>query len=295
MPSTPYMGLTSAWVASAPTRPSAWMQRAPTAKNRDATAAPKAPRQRILHQNRIGHGLSSLVWCGATSGALVACESVVGHIADMHRTLLLLCCIALPGTGPAPIDCGPAIAAAERERGTASGLLAAIGLVESGRTDPRTHVRAPWPWTVTAEGVGTYFPGKVEAMRATETLWARGVKSIDVGCMQVNLAAHPTAFRDLEQAFDPAANAMYAARFLSGLYGRLGTWPAAAAAYHSMTPALGAQYGRLVAAVWGGAPVPTVAAAGGAEVILFPGGGQMRLMRDSVAGPGRVTGYLTGP
>ena len=213
----------------------------------------------------------------------------------MRRALLLLCCVLLPGVGIAPQECAPAIAAAERERGTAPGLLGAIGLVESGRVDPRTHIRAVWPWTVNAEGLGTYYPGKAEAIRAVRLLQARGVVSIDVGCMQVNLAAHPGAFSDLDQAFDPAANARYAARFLSTLYGRLGTWPAAAAAYHSLTPALGAQYGRLVAAVWGGAPVPAVAGPGGAEIVTFPGGGQLRLMRDAVAGPGRVTGYLTGP
>ncbi len=40
---TAYIGLTSAWVASAATPPSTWMHIAPTAKKRDATAAPSAP------------------------------------------------------------------------------------------------------------------------------------------------------------------------------------------------------------------------------------------------------------
>ena len=97
---------------------------------------------------------------------------------------------------------------------------------------------------MTAEGLGTFYPGKAEAIRAVQVLQARGVASIDVGCMQVNLLHHPAAFRDLDEAFDPAANALYAARFLGGLYARTGTWPAAAAAYHSLTPKLGAQYGQ---------------------------------------------------
>ena len=219
--------------------------------------------------------------------------------------VLALPCMVLPGDafGAAPPPgpgalCGPAIDAAERVRGTAPGLLAAIGLVESGRMDPRGGQRRSWPWTVTAAGVGTFYAGKAEAIQAVEALRAKGTFSIDVGCMQVNLLHHPTAFATLDQAFDPAANTLYAARFLSGLYARIGTWPAAAAAYHSMVPERGAQYGRLVAAVWAGAPVPTVAGPGGAQVVTFPDGGEMRILRDAaVGGPGsgRVLGYLSGP
>lgn len=211
------------------------------------------------------------------------------------RALLLLAGLVLMAGAAPPPGCGSAITAAEKVRGTAPGLLGAIGLVESGRTDPRTRVRAPWPWTVNAEGIGTYYPGKAEAIRAVQALQARGVTSVDVGCMQVNLLHHPTAFRSLDEAFDPAANALYAAGFLTRLYARVGTWPGAAAAYHSFTPRLGAQYGQLVAAVWSGAAVPVAAGPGGTEVVLFPGGGQLRLVRDMVDGPGRVAGFLSGP
>ena len=132
-------------------------------------------------------------------------------------------------------------------------------------------------------------------MEAAAALQARGVASVDVGCMQVNLLAHPGAFRSMNEAFEPAANALYAARFLTSLYARLGNWPAAAAGYHSLTPALGAKYGQLIAAVWSGAPLPIMALPGGAEVVSFPGGGQLRLVRDLVDGHGRVSGYLSGP
>ena len=108
-------------------------------------------------------------------------------------------------------------------------------------------------------------------------------------------AASSTAFRDLEQAFDPAVNAAYAARFLAGLQARLGSWQAAAEGYHSLTPEVGARYGKLIAAVWAGAPVPTVAGPGGLQIVVFPDGGQMRLLRDLTSGNGRVSGYLSGP
>ena len=216
---------------------------------------------------------------------------------------LLLCCLARPGLAATTPGCAPAIAAAERARSTAPGLLGAIGLVESGRMDPHTRQREPWPWTVTAQGVGTFYGSEAAAAAAVQALQVSGVQSIDVGCMQVNLLHHPDAFRTLHEAFDPVANTLYAARFLAALHTRLGDWMAAAAAYHSLTPAIGARYARLISAVWSGGPVPVQQRPDGIEVVTFADGGQMRIMRDAAAPgervtgqvPGRVTGYLTGP
>ncbi|GAC1339449.1 MAG: hypothetical protein NVSMB18_07700 [Acetobacteraceae bacterium] len=212
----------------------------------------------------------------------------------MLATLLTISLGAHAAPPTTPPACEPAIAGAERGMRTAPGLLAAIGLVESGRRNPRTGQRQPWPWTVTAEGIGTFYPSKAEAIAAVQALQARGVASIDVGCMQVNLMYHPNAFRSLELAFEPGPNAAYAARFLSSLYAKLGEWPAAAAAYHSFSPVPGAQYAKLIAAVWSGAPVPVATTPDGREVVVFPGGGQMRIFReaDASSGRGRVVGYL---
>ncbi len=215
----------------------------------------------------------------------------------MLRRIALFMLLALPAAAAPPVQtgdsCERAISAAERRVSTAPGLLRAIGMVESGRTDKRTGTRRPWPWTVTAEGVGSYYPGKDEAIEAVRALQARGVSSIDVGCMQVNLLWHPDAFRSLDDAFDPAVNAAYAARFLQALYGKLHGWSEAAAAYHSLTPSLGAEYGKLVLAVWSGAPVPTVTTPSGDEIVRFPGGATMRLFRaGGASGEGRVFGVL---
>ncbi len=57
-------------------------------------------------------------------------------------------------------------------------------------------------------------------MKAVAAMRAAGMQSIDVGCMQINLRAHPAAFASIDDAFDPAANADYAARFLRDLLQR---------------------------------------------------------------------------
>lgn len=150
--------------------------------------------------------------------------------------------------------CPAAIGAVERSQRLPPALLGAIGTVESGRRDPANGKLAPWPWTVNAEGVGQFHRSKAEAIAAVEHLRAAGVRSIDVGCMQVNLMHHPDAFESLEQAFDPRANVGYAARFLVRLHRETDDWMQAAAAYHSRTPELGGRYRQKVAAVWPLAP-----------------------------------------
>lgn len=159
-----------------------------------------------------------------------------------------------PGAGSLPplppgLQCRAAILAAERAAAVPPQLMAAIARVESGRADAQGVVH-PWPWTINAEGAGQYFESRDAALAAVRALQARGVQSIDVGCMQVNLMHHPNAFASLEQAFDPAINATYAARFLGELYATTRDWTRATAFYHSQTPERGELYQKRVAAVW---------------------------------------------
>lgn len=139
---------------------------------------------------------------------------------------------------------------AERTFGLPNGLLLAIGRVESGRLDRATGRIVPWPWAINLAGAGQLAETKEAAIRiATEAL-ARGHRNVDVGCFQVNLLHHPTAFTTLDEAFDPSANAHYAARFLVDLKGRVGSWTAAIESYHSANPARGIPYGRAVMGKW---------------------------------------------
>ncbi len=104
----------------------------------------------------------------------------------------------------------------------------------AGRTP--TARSTPWPWTINVEGEGHIYNSKAEVIAAVRGYQAHGVRSIDVGCMQVNLMYHPDAFASLDQAYDPAANAVYAAHFLNELYATTHNWQQATALYHSATP-----------------------------------------------------------
>jgi soluble lytic murein transglycosylase-like protein len=129
-----------------------------------------------------------------------------------------------PVGGPQGLLCRQGIGSAERGSGIPPHLLAAISRVESGRRDPVTGDWHPWPWTANAEGQGFFYDSKAEAVAAVRAMLARGIRSIDVGCMQINLMHHPDAFPSLDVAFDPQANAAYAARFLKELYAQTGDW-----------------------------------------------------------------------
>ena len=149
------------------------------------------------------------------------------------------------------VVCASAAAAAELKFGLPAGLLLAIGKIESGRAS--SLGRMPWPWSINAEGADLISNSAEGSIAQVRALQARGVRSIDAGCFQINLQYHPQAFTSLEQAFDPVANARYAAEFLTSLHQRSGDWGAAVASYHSATPWRGEGYRQLVWQAWTGA------------------------------------------
>jgi hypothetical protein len=141
-----------------------------------------------------------------------------------------------------------------------AGLLGAIAKVETGRRAPDGSVQ-PWPWSYNAAGDGRYAASQAEALQEVRAIQARGVRSIDIGCMQINLLHHPNAFPSLEAGFDPVTNIAYAVRFLRELHARTGDWNQAVAMYHSATPERGLVYQqRVMAALSGQGFVPGPAA-----------------------------------
>ncbi len=155
------------------------------------------------------------------------------------------------GDPPAAAElCGPIVAEAERAQRIPPRLLTAISLAESGRRDENSREIIAWPWTINAEGIGRFFATKKEAIAAVRKLRARGVDSIDVGCMQVNLHHHPDAFASLDAAFDPQTNVAYAARLFTELKDGTRSWSQAVAFYHSTTRELNIPYRNKVYRLW---------------------------------------------
>jgi len=148
-----------------------------------------------------------------------------------------------------PDNCAVYISQYEQQHSIPNGLLQAISKVESGRKDDTGRIVA-WPWTVNAAGQGYYFPTKEKAITAVRAMQLKGVKSIDVGCMQVNLYHHSHAFGTLRDAFDPGKNVAYAARFLTGLKNEHASWNRAVAHYHSANPLHHIPYRKNVLNVW---------------------------------------------
>lgn len=170
----------------------------------------------------------------------------------MLRRIALLLLLAAPALPAAAQDdpwtaCRRAIAAAEPGSGLPPGLLLAIALVEAGRSDPRTGRLEPWPWSWNVEGEPGFAATRQAAVAEVQALLAAGRRSIDIGCMQVNLRHHPDAFRGPEEGFDPAASVRFAIGFLKALRARTGDWAGAIAAYHSGDDERGLAYHRRVA------------------------------------------------
>ncbi len=178
----------------------------------------------------------------ASTSSLAASRSVFGH-RHGHR-----------GSGPSALSdpaalCEAAIDRAEVRYATPPALLRAISLVETGRPD-HGALRA-WPWSVDVDGTPFFFPSRDAAVGFTRTALLAGARSVDVGCMQVNLETHPDAFATLEDGFDPAINVGYATRFLLALHAGPAhlVWSTAVGYYHSQTESLATPYRARVIAI----------------------------------------------
>ena len=189
--------------------------------------------------------------CLGGSGAGRVCRAVARgrHISFGAglRAVLFLVAVALdPLAGDARIAaaaermCDVAAQRAADRTGVPVSVLLAITRVETGRT--RDGVLQPWPWTVNMEGTGRWFASADAALAYAERHHARGARSFDIGCFQINYRWHGAAFESIAQMFDPGRSALYAARFLARLHAETGDWHAAAGAYHSRTPKYARRY-----------------------------------------------------
>ena len=184
--------------------------------------------------------VAGLFWLLCASGGWAAPEAFAQPIAEQ------------PGAPLWAIQqselCTSALRRSEQRYHLPPALLQSIAKVESGRPITSPGDIRPWPWTIDADGNGLYFDSKIAAVA-----WIRDHAAshsfVDVGCMQVDLHYHPDAFASIDGAFDPEANADYAARLLVELHSSEagGSWDAAVGLYHSHSALLAAEYRDRVA------------------------------------------------
>ncbi len=186
------------------------------------------------------------------------------------RAALLLGALAVlttpAGVGAASVQradtttCTAAAQQAAAVHGVPPDILLTIAAIESGRGGD-----SGWPWTVGRRGQGFWAGTREDAVARARDLIAAGERNLDLGCFQINVQWHAAAFASLEQMFDPAANADYAARLLARHYARTGDWEAAVAAYHSQTPGPAARYLARFRAAWPRIAETAVASRGGPD------------------------------
>jgi hypothetical protein len=121
-----------------------------------------------------------------------------------------------------------------------SGLLSAISSVESGKK----------PYALNISGKTIFANSKEEAVKIIRLYQDSGITNIDLGLAQINLHWHGEHFSSISEMLEPKHNLEYAAKFLSKLYQRHGTWNKAVRHYHSANPQYHIKYSRKVLISW---------------------------------------------
>lgn len=133
----------------------------------------------------------------------------------------------LPAHAAGANACEAEILRAADRYGVPAGILYAVGLTETGKKGS-LH-----PNALNIEGRAVFARSTQEALNEFEKARGDGVKLIDLGCMQINHHYHSAKFQSVRQMLDPRLNVDYAARFLTELKARHGTWSMAVARYHA--------------------------------------------------------------
>ncbi len=111
-------------------------------------------------------------------------------------------------------------------------ILYAAALTESGKTI-QTGVFRPWPWTLNVAGTPRRFTSRKRACQALKHHLANGIRSIDIGLMQINWRWHHKRLRTPCLALQPYTNLQHGAALLKAAYAETLSWPAAVGYYHS--------------------------------------------------------------
>lgn len=136
--------------------------------------------------------------------------------------------------------CRSHIAAAEAKNGIPPRLLEAIATVESGIN----------PWIINYQGRARSFHSKEAAAKAIRELQKKGVRSINIGCMQLHAPSHQRRFKSIEDMLEPANNISYAADLLKKLHRQHGSIEQAVKYYHSASPVHNTRYKAKIYRIW---------------------------------------------
>ncbi len=152
------------------------------------------------------------------------------------RSIRLVCAAisisSLAGILAAPASADDNVCEAEMTRAAEAydvplGVLYAVGMTETGQRG-KLH-----PYALNIAGRSFFAAGVPDAVEEFEKERRRGVKLIDLGCMQINHHYHGKEFTSVEAMLDPVQNVEYAAKFLKQLRRREGSWTLAVARYHA--------------------------------------------------------------
>lgn len=155
---------------------------------------------------------------------------------------VIVCLISGNSYGANASTCRDAARKAEIQYGIPTGLLQAVAIVESGKTINDEY--AAWPWTVNIAGKGHYFKSRKQAEKFVKL--KKNVRSLDIGCFQINTKWHGSEFKSYNAMFDPQSGAYYAASFLKNLKKEVGSWRLATQYYHSRDAIRGKSYASKV-------------------------------------------------
>lgn len=164
----------------------------------------------------------------------------------MFRQLVMsaittVCVLAAPEFASAD-QCSIHYPEAEKKFSIPSGLLEAIGIVETG-----SGGKTPNPWALNIDGQPLYAEDREAAAQAVSAaLDVDPTINIDIGCMQVSWRWHKTNASSPDIFLDPRANVFYAGWYLAQLKQELGSWKQAVGAYHSRRPEVMEKYRCLV-------------------------------------------------
>lgn len=138
----------------------------------------------------------------------------------------------------ASADCPTLISQTEARRNIPRGLLMAIAMTESGLNG------SPNPYAMNIAGRSYFASSGQDMANVISSNWSRGVTSIDVGCMQINLKYHGMKFSRLTDLLHSPTNVEYGASFLIALAVEAGSWKDAVMSYHNKrNPTRRAWYG----------------------------------------------------